>query len=116
MTASGARRFQQPPATADLPLQALLVLGGVPLVLRLAWRAVHGEFGADHLAGVSILGSIALHEYLAGSFVVLMLAGGAALERLAVARATAVLLALARRVPTMAHRSRDDRLEDVPVW
>jgi hypothetical protein len=33
-----------------------------------------GEFGADHLAGVSIVASVWLREYLAGTLVVLMLA------------------------------------------
>jgi len=67
-------------AAASLPLLAVLVIGGVPLVLRLAWKAVHGEFGSDHLAGVSIVASALLDEYLAGAIVVLMLSGGETLE------------------------------------
>jgi heavy metal translocating P-type ATPase len=99
----------------DLPLFVVLAVGGLPLVAQLIWRGAHGQFGADHLAGISIVASVLLREYLAGSIVVLMLSGGNALELFAVARATSVLRALARRVPTLAHRHRGDGLEDVPI-
>ena len=54
--------------------------------------------------------SVLLGEYLAGSIVVLMLAGGNALEQLAVGRAASALRALAKRVPTMAHRKSEGRI------
>ena len=38
------------------------------------------EFGSDLLGGISVLTSLWLGEYLAGSIIVLMLSGGAALE------------------------------------
>ncbi len=76
---------------------------------------MHGEFGADHLAGISIVSSFLLHEYLAGVIVVVMIVGGNVLERYAVARAASVLRALAKRVPTIAHRARDGGFVDVPV-
>jgi heavy metal translocating P-type ATPase len=100
---------------ANLPLLAVLLAGGLPLVLRLLWRGLHGEFGADHLAGISIVASVLLGEYLAGAIVVLMLSSGETLEQFAVAEATSVLRALAKRVPTLAHRRRGGALEDVPV-
>ncbi len=99
----------------ELPLLAVLLVGGVPLVLRLIWRALHGELGSDHLAGVSIIASALLGEYLAGAIVVLMLSGGETLEQFAVAEATAVLRALAKRAPTLAHRRRGAVVEEVPV-
>jgi heavy metal translocating P-type ATPase len=99
----------------DVPLLVVLFVAGVPLVLDLLWRSAHGEFGADHLAGVSIVASFLLHEYLAGAIVVLMLAGGNALEELAVARAASAVRALARRVPTIAHRRSGAGFEDAPV-
>jgi heavy metal translocating P-type ATPase len=100
-------------AGADAPLLLVLALGGVPLVVRLVLRALRGSFGSDFLAAVSIVAAAALHQYLAGAVVVLMLAGGAALERHAVAEATAVLRALAGRVPTRAHRRTAAGLQDV---
>ena len=102
-------------SAANLPLVVALLIGGTPLVLRLAWRAVHGQFGSDHLAGISIIASALLGEYLAGAIVVLMLSGGETLEQWAVADATSVLRALAHRVPTIAHRRRGTVFEDVPV-
>jgi cation transport ATPase len=102
-------------AAADAPLLVVLAVAGIPLVIDLARRSVHGEFGADHLAGVSIVASVLLREYLAGVLVVLMLAGGNALEQMAVAHAASVLRALARRVPTMAHRRLGAGLEDIPI-
>jgi heavy metal translocating P-type ATPase len=102
-------------ASADLPLQSVLLLGGVPLVLRLGRNALRGQFGSDHLAGISIVASAFLGEYLAGSIVVLMLSGGEALEAYAVFEATSVLRALAKRVPTLAHRRHGASFEDVPV-
>jgi heavy metal translocating P-type ATPase len=107
--------FQLQPPAADLPLLIVLAVAGVPFVVALGWRAVRGEFGADHLAAISILASALLGEYLAGAIVVLMLAGGGALEQMAVSRARSVLHALARRVPTIAHRRDGSTSEDVPV-
>ena len=97
------------------PLLAVLALGGLPLVARLLWKSAHGQFGADHLAGVSIVASVLLGEYLAGAIVVLMLSGGEALEASAVAEATSVLRALAKRLPALAHRETDGGSTDVPV-
>ena len=97
----------------SLPLLAVLAAGGGPLVLELASKALRREFGSDLLAGVSIVTAVALHEYLAGSFVVLMLSGGLALERYAVGRASDVLRALANRMPSVAHRRLDGHVEDI---
>jgi heavy metal translocating P-type ATPase len=99
----------------DIPLWIALVLGGVPLVVQLAIKAVRGEFGSDLLAGISIVTATILDEHLAGVLVVLMLSGGETLERFAVRRASSVLRALASRMPTIAHRRTDSSVEDVPL-
>ena len=44
-------------SAGNLPLLAVLLIGGTPLVLRLVWKGAHGEFGSDHLAGISIVAS-----------------------------------------------------------
>ena len=97
----------------ELPLYAALLLGGVPLVWDLLMKLVRGEFGSDLLAGISIVTSVVLGEYLAGTLVVLMLSGGEALEAYAVRSASSVLAALSRRMPALAHRKRGSVLEDV---
>lgn len=100
---------------ADLPLLVALVLGGLPLVVELLQKALRREFGSDLLAGISIVTSVLLGEYLAGTLVVLMLSGGEALEAYAVRSASSVLEALAKRMPTTAHRQMDGSLEDVEL-
>jgi cation transport ATPase len=85
---------------ADVPLIAVLLGGGGPLVHDLLRRAAAGQFGSDLLAAISIVTASIVGEYLAGTIVVLMLAGGAVLEQLAVGRASSVLEALARRLGT----------------
>ena len=87
----------------ELPLVAALGFGGVPLLLELGAKLWRWEFGSDLLAGISIVTSVVLGEYLAGSLVVLMLSGGEALEAYAVRSASSVLEALARRMPSVAH-------------
>jgi heavy metal translocating P-type ATPase len=100
---------------AQLPLVAALVLGGAPLVWDLLTKLFAGTFGSDLLAGISIVTSVLLGEYVAGVLVVLMLSGGAALESRAVSRAGDVLAALARRMPTLAHRKTPAGITDVPL-
>ncbi len=100
---------------ADLPLVAVLVLGGAPLVLGLLRNLLRREFSSDLLAGLSILASILMGEYLAGTLVVLMLTGGQALESYAVRSASSVLDALARRMPSLAHRRTDGEIVDLPL-
>jgi heavy metal translocating P-type ATPase len=97
----------------DLPLTAALVFGGVPLVWGLARGLLRREFSSDLLAGISIVTSVILGEYLAGTLVVLMLSGGQALESYAVRSASSVLQALARRMPSVAHRRKNGTLADV---
>jgi heavy metal translocating P-type ATPase len=97
------------------PLYAVLVIGGLPLILELAGKALKGEFGSDLLAGIAIITSVVLEEYLAGAVIVLMLSGGEALEAYAVGRASSVLEALARRMPSRAHRHTEAGPEEVDV-
>ena len=100
---------------AELPLIAMLVIGGGLLVADLLGKLLQGTFGSDLLAGVAIVTSLLLGEYVAGVLVVLMLSGGEALESRAVSQAGDVLNALARRMPTVAHRRLEGRLVNVPL-
>jgi heavy metal translocating P-type ATPase len=107
----------------QIPLIAVLLLGGIPSIVDLLRKVLHGEFGTDMLAGISIATSAILgtlgertgSEYLAGALVVLMLSGGAALEAYAVRSASSVLEALARRVPSLAHRRNLGQIVDVAL-
>ena len=100
---------------ADAPLWAALLFGGIPLVYELVRQALRREFGSDLLAGISIVTAGILGEYLAGTIVVLMLAGGKALEFYALRSASSVLGALARRMPSIAHRQVGESLADLAI-
>jgi heavy metal translocating P-type ATPase len=100
-------------AVVDIPVLAVLAIGGGVLVCRLIAGMFRGEFGSDLLAGISIVTSLLLGEYVAGSLVVLMLSGGTALEEVAMRRASSVLDALAKRMPSIAHRRRGTHMEHI---
>ena len=104
-----------PGSFPDIPLFVAIAAGGIPLVVQLVGRLLAREFGSDLLAGLSIVTAALLGEYLVASMVVLMLSGGTALEQFATRRASAVLNALARRVPRIAHRRTPSGLADVPL-
>ncbi len=104
-----------PPDLTHIPLLVVLFGGGAPLVIDLAAHGLKLEFGSDLLAGISILSSFMLGEYLAGSLVVLMLSGGKALETYAVRSASSVLEALSKRMPHVAHVQRNGAFADVQL-
>jgi heavy metal translocating P-type ATPase len=100
---------------ANFPLYVALFMGGLPLLLSLGIRLWDGEFGSDFLAAISIVTAILLDEYLVASIVVLMLSGGSALEEFATKRASRVLDALAKRMPSVSHKKSAEGLIDVKV-
>jgi heavy metal translocating P-type ATPase len=85
------------------------------LVFALSQKLLAREFGSDLLAGISVVTSVLLGEYLVGCVIVLMLSGGGALEQFAKRRASSVLDALAKRMPSSAHRKLGGALADVPL-
>jgi heavy metal translocating P-type ATPase len=103
------------PAASRIPLLVALVVGGTPMLYELLRNLLRREFGSDLLGGISIITSVLLGEYLAGTIIVLMLSGGQALESYALANASSVLAALAKRMPSIAHRKRDSTIDDVEL-
>jgi heavy metal translocating P-type ATPase len=99
----------------NLPLFAVLALGGAPLVFKLIQKSLAREFGSDLLAGISIISSALMGQYLVGCIVVLMLSGGTVLEEFATQRASSVLEALAKRMPETAHRKTPGGILDIRV-
>ncbi len=96
-------------------LIVVLAVGGTPLLIDLGKKVLEGNFGSDLLAGMSIVTSVVLGEYLAGAIVVLMLSGGAAFEEYATRRASSALDALAKRMPRIAHRKQGTQLVEADV-
>lgn len=100
---------------ADIPLLALIVIGGIPLVIQVIIKMFHGSVGADFLGGIELIAAAALEQYLASALIVLMLAGGQALEVYAMRKASAVLRALSERMPACAHRKKGDDVEEITL-
>jgi heavy metal translocating P-type ATPase len=97
----------------DVPLYVVLAFGGLPLVFRLIQKSLAREFGSDLLAGISIVASALMGQFLVGSIVVLMLSGGTVLEEFATRRASSVLEALSKRMPETAHRKMEAGIVDI---
>ena len=106
-------------AGAPSPARAIWMLGlivvGIPVAMRTLRHALHGHFATDIIAMLAIVGAVGLGQPLAGLIVVLMQTGGEALERFAEGRASQAIRELEQLAPRVAHRVRDDAVEDVPV-
>src|SRR5690349_13146347 len=92
-----------------------VVLLGAPIVFGTLRNALNGRFATDVVASLSIIGSVALDQPLAGLVIVLMQSGGEALERYAEGRASAAVRALEEAAPRIGHRVNGDRVVDIPV-
>lgn len=100
---------------ALFPLYLLIIIGGIPLCLQIMYKLFRGNFEADLLAAIALITSIILDEYLAASLIILMLASGQALEFFAMRKASAVLLNLVARMPSIAHQKIAKKIEDIPL-
>jgi cation transport ATPase len=103
------------PEAGDAVWAASTALMLVPLTWSVARTLMKRDVGVDAIALVAMAGSLALGEYLAGAVVALMLAGGNALEASASGRARRELKALVERAPRIAHKRREEIVEEVPV-
>lgn len=75
-----------------------------------------GQYGLDILAVTAIVATVSVGEYWAALIIVIMLAGGEALEDFAAGRAERELSSLLAHVPQIAHRYvKDGSIEDVPA-
>ncbi len=100
---------------AQWGLIVIILLGGIPLLWATLRQLARGEVGVDVIAILAIGGSLLLGQYLAGAIIVLMLAGGEALEAFALRRAGQSLATLAERAPRTAHIWRGNELVDIPA-
>jgi heavy metal translocating P-type ATPase len=100
---------------SSMPLWVAIVAGGLPLLYDLLIQIWKRQFGADFLAGLSIVTAVLMREPLVAAIIVLMLSGGQALEEFATRRASSVLSALARRMPSIAHRIDKGGTVDIQV-
>jgi len=106
--------FAAGPWRESVWMAALVLLGG-RTVLATARGMARGDFAADIVASLAIVGAIAFDGPLAGLIVVLMQTGGEALEHWAEGRATAAVRALEDSAPRIAHRLSNGHSEDIAV-
>lgn len=116
---SAAWVLQWPMDSRRLAQSVLLIaiaVASAPLLLELAQSLYQRNFSVDLLAALSIGSAVAFHEYWVAAIVILMLSGGKTLEAYATRRASSTLVALARRMPNIAHRIEPDGTQaDVPT-
>ncbi|WP_028800212.1 heavy metal translocating P-type ATPase [Streptomyces sp. 142MFCol3.1] len=88
------------------------------LVPAVGWVVValrHGRTGVDGIAVLALGGTLAVHEYLAGALIALMLATGRALEAAAQRRASHDLRSLLAHAPRSARRRTHGQVTTVPL-
>lgn len=90
-----------------------LLITGTPVAYRTFRGVLRGEFAADVVAMLAIVGAMLLQQPLAGLVVVLMQTGGEALDAYAVARASSAVETLEADAPRTAHRLTDGRVHDI---
>jgi len=100
-----------------LPLWLVIAVGGAFMLINIFKSLLEKDPGADILAAIAIIAAALMQEWLVSAIIVLMLSGGEALEQACTTRASAVLDALAKKAPTIAHRvtPESDQPEDIPV-
>jgi len=87
----------------------------LPLTISVVRTLASGRAGVDIIALLAMAGALALHQYLAGAVIALMLAGGQALEEFAGALARRELSALVARSPRVVHRYEGGQLASPPI-
>lgn len=107
------------PGIADGVWAVTTVAAAGPTSIMVVRALRRGSVGADVLAVLALLGSVAVREYLAGALIAVMLATGQALEAYAQRRATRDLRSLLERAPRTARRrltaAEDDLSEQIEV-
>jgi heavy metal translocating P-type ATPase len=118
--------------SAGLVIGLILQVSGSPLFAGLIWVIAtvpvlgvlvvevitslrRGDVGLDIVAALSMFAALVFAQYLAAAVVALMYAGGKYLESFAEGRAGREMTALLSRVPHMAIRHCDGRLEEVDL-
>ncbi|MCA9507807.1 MAG: heavy metal translocating P-type ATPase [Myxococcales bacterium] len=98
-----------------LPLFAVIVGSGIPLLWQIIKKLLQRDVGTDILAALAIVTAFFLSEYLACVLVIMMLAAGEALEVFAVKKASSALNALLGRMPLKAQRKTAQEIENIFV-
>ena len=99
----------------NFPLFITIAVGSIPLLWEIAKKILKKDLGADVLAAIALVTAVIVGQYLAAVLIILMLAGGQALEEYAMRKASSVLSALAERMPSIAHRKNGEKIEEIAI-
>jgi heavy metal translocating P-type ATPase len=102
-------------AATDVPLLAVIIIGGIPLLIQIIMKLFKGSVGADFLGAIELVAAALLDQYLAAILIIIMLSGGQALEAYAMRKASSVLRALSDRMPSKAHRKHGAKVEEIAL-
>lgn len=98
---------------ARLAWYAVLVIGGIPLVLETLGKVSRGIFSADIIAMLAIVVALILGDAFPGAIIVMMQSSGEALERYGFRRASSSLEELMARAPKTARRKVGKNIEEI---
>lgn len=102
-------------AANDIPLLAVIIIGGIPLLMQIGSKLHEGSVGADFLGAIELVAAALLDQYLAAVLIIIMLSGGQALEAYAMRKASSVLRELSDRMPSKAHRKNVGKIEEISI-
>lgn len=94
---------------------AATLVGILASAATIASGLIKRSFGVDVIALLALIGTVLVHEYLAGAVVSLMLLGGRSLEDYATGHAKRELRLLVERAPISAHVERPEGLCTIPL-
>ncbi|MCE3255663.1 MAG: putative cation transport ATPase [Rickettsiaceae bacterium] len=98
-----------------IPLLSVIIIGGLPLLFKIIIKALKADLGSDLLAAIALVTAVYLKQFLAADLIVLMLASGQALEIYASKKASFALEALAKRIPSKAHKKDGGQTRDIEI-
>ncbi|MDE1851743.1 MAG: heavy metal translocating P-type ATPase [Candidatus Micrarchaeota archaeon] len=98
---------------ANVAWYAVLLLGGIPIVVRTIRQVLRGRLSADVIAMLAIVVAMLVNESFAGAIIVLMQSGGEALEDYGFNRASSSLEELTARTPKSARRKVGNHIEEI---
>ncbi len=107
--------FILPDKMSNIPLQIITIIGSIPMLWEIIRKIIKLDLGADILAAIALVTAAIVEEYLAATLIIIMLAGGQALENYAMRKASSVLAALAGRMPSIFHRKQGNKIEEITI-
>ena len=115
LVAGGLARLLQHGQLATELWTASTALGAAAALWWIVRSIREHRLGGDIIALLALIGTLVVHEELAGAVIAVMLTSGRALESYAAGRADRELRSLLARAPSTARRRRGTSFETIPI-